>query len=121
MVRNATGKKDVHDITYELAMGDGRILRTRVSQAAGPDRLRAIGVGARLRDQLDVDEGAFWACVRDQRPPSRGVVLVALLTSKVGLNDAEVAAMTKTEAHLLAASIGCVPRPTPRDGTHSSR
>ncbi len=108
MVRNATGRKNVHHITYELGVPDGRILRTRVSTP--PDRTgHGRSVWAHIvRDQLDVDEGTFWACVRDEQPPSRGVTvpagpglpveLAALLTSKVGLSEAEVASMTKTEA-----------------------
>ncbi len=61
-----------------------------------------------LRDQLQVDEAAFWACVKDGVIPDRGVPeapaealpadLVHLLISRVGLDEAEVAAMTKTDA-----------------------
>jgi hypothetical protein len=61
-----------------------------------------------LRDQLEVDESTFWACVRDGALPDRGAPapsssalpadVVALLISRVGLKDQEVAAMTKDEA-----------------------
>ena len=61
-----------------------------------------------LRDQLQVDESTFWACVRDGVLPDRGapvpsssalpVDVVALLISRVGLKDQDVAAMTKDEA-----------------------
>ena len=108
VVRNATGEKNVHHITYELALPDGRILRTRVPRP--PDRT---GYGTSvwahiLRDQLDVDEPTFWACVTDRQLPARSptgptvpgipVEIVSLLTSKVGLSHTAIAAMTTTEA-----------------------
>jgi hypothetical protein len=61
-----------------------------------------------LRDQLDVDQAAFWACVRDGIKPDRGVPeapagalpaeLVHLLLTRVRLSEAEVAAMSKDQA-----------------------
>lgn len=61
-----------------------------------------------LRDQLQVDEATFWACVRDRVSPDRGeprlpagalpADLVYMLISKVGLDDAEVARMSRDEA-----------------------
>lgn len=61
-----------------------------------------------LRDQLQVDEATFWACVQDKVMPDRGMPaptpralptdLVHLLISKVGLDETEVMAMTKEEA-----------------------
>jgi hypothetical protein len=55
-----------------------------------------------------VDEATFWACVQDKVVPDRGAPtpppdtmpadLVHLLISRVGLDDAEVAMMTKDEA-----------------------
>jgi hypothetical protein len=61
-----------------------------------------------LGDQLDVDQAAFWACVRDGVKPNRGAPespagalpaeLVNLLLRRVGLSEAEVAAMTRAEA-----------------------
>jgi hypothetical protein len=61
-----------------------------------------------LRDQLDVDEPEFWSCVRDGAKPARGTPpppaealpadLVYMLLSRVGLNEAEVAALSKDEA-----------------------
>lgn len=70
-VRNARGKPTKHHITYELALGDGRILRTRISRPAntdtyGPGLWRHI-----LDDQLDVTEEEFWACVDGGTPPDR--------------------------------------------------
>ena len=106
--RDAQGKTGTHHITYELALPDGRILRH--THLAPPSRVaygRGIWAHA-LRDQLDVDDATFRACVRDAKRPSRGArpapaealpaELVALLTRRVGLAEHEVAAMTKEEA-----------------------
>ncbi len=61
-----------------------------------------------LRDQLQVEEGDLWACVQDGIKPDRGAPeppaealpadLVHLLVSRVGLDETEVAAMSKDEA-----------------------
>lgn len=61
-----------------------------------------------LRDQLEVDEATFWACARDGVVPDRGVPappsealpadLVHLLISKLGLDETEIAEMSKEEA-----------------------
>jgi hypothetical protein len=71
-VRDARGRTGTHHITYELAIPDGRILRTRVSHPVdrtgyGPSMWAHI-----LRDQLNVTEGVFWACVLDAKLPDRG-------------------------------------------------
>lgn len=107
-VRNARGRTGSHHISYELDLPDGRILRTRVSHP--PDRT---GYGPSLwnhilRDQIQVDEPEFWACVRDGTKPARGrtepppdalpAELVHLLITRVGLTDAEIAALSKAEA-----------------------
>lgn len=107
-VRDARGRTGTHHVTFELALDDGRVLRTRVShpvnrETYGPDLWRHI-----LRDQLGVDEPTFWACVREGVLPARSraaatgstlpAELVLLLISKVGLSEADVAAMTKDEA-----------------------
>ncbi|MEV4107061.1 cytotoxic translational repressor of toxin-antitoxin stability system [Nonomuraea sp. NPDC049695] len=107
-VRNARGGAGNHHVTYELDLPDGRILRTRISHP--PDR----SIYGRsmwdhiLRDQLQVDEATFWACVKDGAPPDRGTPepppnalpadLVHLLIARVGLAEAEVAAMSKEDA-----------------------
>lgn len=95
-------------MTFELALPDGGILRTRVPHPVdrtdhGPRMWSHI-----LRDQLQVDEATFWACVRDGVKPGRGLPvvsaealpaeLVSLLIVKVGLGEAEVMTMTKAEA-----------------------
>ena len=92
-------------ITYELGLPDGRVLRTRLSSrdSYGSDLWRHI-----LRDQLEVDEPAFWACVHDEEKPDRGIAkprpdalpvdLVHLLLTRLGLPERAVAAMTRKEA-----------------------
>ena len=107
-VRDARGRTGTHHVTYELGLKDGRILRTRISH---PVDRTAYGPGIWshiLRDQLEVTEGEFWGCVQDGSRPNRGqpevppdalpADLVYLLLSRVGLDEATVAAMTKVEA-----------------------
>jgi hypothetical protein len=107
-VRDARGRTGTHHVTYELVLFDGRVLRTRVSHPVdrtdyGPGIWKHI-----LRDQLEVDEARFWACVRDGVKPDRGAPvppaealpadLVHLLISRVGLRESEVAGMNKADA-----------------------
>jgi hypothetical protein len=107
-VRDATGRTGTHHVTYELALPDGRILRTRISHP--PDR-STYGRGLWshiLRDQLDVDEAAFWAAVRDKVIPARSAVsavvdalpveLAFLLVNRVGLTREQIASMAKADA-----------------------
>ncbi len=107
-VRDARGRTGTHHVTYELALPDGRILRTRVSHP--PDRTDYGDALWRhvLRDQLGVSEEAFWACVRDGVRPTRGAPsvpargipagVVHRLIHTVGLSEREVARMTREEA-----------------------
>jgi hypothetical protein len=107
-VRDARGRAGTHHLTYELDLPDGRVLRTRVSHPVdrgdyGPSLWHHI-----LRDQLDVTEADFWACVQDGAKPDRGAreppsasvpaEIVHLLLSRVGLTEPEVAALSKQEA-----------------------
>lgn len=107
-VRDATGRTGNHHVTYELALPDGQILRTRISHppnrsAYGPGLLAHI-----LRDQLNVSEATFWAAVREGSVPQRGPApepaqtlpteLALLLLNRVGMSRAEIAAMSKAEA-----------------------
>jgi hypothetical protein len=107
-VRNARGGTGTHHVTYELDLPDGRILRTRISHPVdrstyGPGIWNHV-----LRDQLQVDDATFWACVHDGVKPDRGVPelppealpadLVFMLISRVGLDEMTVAAMSKDEA-----------------------
>lgn len=107
-VRDSRGRTGTHHVTYELALHDGRVLRTRVSHPVdrttyGPSIWSHI-----LRDQLVVTEEEFWQCAKQNVKPNRGepeipaealpAELVHLLLSRVGLAEREVAAMTRDEA-----------------------
>jgi hypothetical protein len=107
-VRDARGRTGTHHVTYEFALPDGRILRTRISHPVdrstyGPSLWSHI-----LRDQLQVSAPEFWSCVRDGVRPDRGMPeppaealpadLAHLLINRVGLSESEVAAMSKAEA-----------------------
>lgn len=107
-MRDAVGRKGTHHVTYELHLPDGRVLRTRISHPVDRSDYGRGMWGHILRDQLDVDEAAFWACARDGVKPERGVPeppaealpvdLVFLLVNRVGLDEAEVARMSRDEA-----------------------
>lgn len=107
-VRDARSRTGTHHVTFELALPDGCILRTRISHPVdrstyGPNLWSHI-----LRDQLQVSEPEFWSCARDGVKPDRGMPeppaealpadLAHLLINRVGLSDSEVAAMSKTDA-----------------------
>ncbi|MCE6997645.1 cytotoxic translational repressor of toxin-antitoxin stability system [Saccharothrix sp. S26] len=107
-VRDARGRTGTHHVTYELDLVDGRVLRTRISH---PVDRTGYGQGIWkhiLRDQLDVDDPAFWSCVQDGVKPARGTPeppvaalpadLVHLLITRVGLDESEVAGMSRDEA-----------------------
>ncbi|NIH87996.1 cytotoxic translational repressor of toxin-antitoxin stability system [Amycolatopsis granulosa] len=106
-MRDAHGRAGTHHVTYELDLADGRILRTRISHPvdrSGYGRGRGKHI---LRDQLDAGEPEFWSCVQDGVTPARGTPeppagalpadLVFLLISRAGLDEAEVAGMSKDE------------------------
>jgi hypothetical protein len=108
-VRSARGRTGTHHPTYELALPDGQVLRTRISHPPdrstyGPAIWRHI-----LRDQLDVTEEVFWDCVRNGVKPSRGepetpaadsipAEVVHMLLTRVRLAESDVARMTREEA-----------------------
>jgi hypothetical protein len=107
-VRDSQGRTGTHHVTYELHLHDGRILRTRISHP--PDRAtygKALWSHI-LRDQLDVTEAEFWACVQDKMKPDRGkpaapaealpAELVHLLITRLGLSEAEIRTMNKSDA-----------------------
>ena len=71
-MRGATGRPVQHHRTYELALWDSRILRTRISKPIdkttyGPQMWSQI-----LREQLQVTAEVFWGCVLDGQLPDRG-------------------------------------------------
>jgi hypothetical protein len=91
-----------------LQLYDGGILRTRISHPPDSSTYGKSIWAHILRDQLDVDEETFWACVRDGAKPDRGqpdippealpAELVHLLISRLGLSSAEIALMSREEA-----------------------
>ncbi|TMR10306.1 cytotoxic translational repressor of toxin-antitoxin stability system [Nonomuraea turkmeniaca] len=107
-VRNARGRTGTHHVIYELNLPDGRILRTRISHPVDRSTYGQSIWGHILRDQLQVDEATFWACVKDGALPDRGTPklpshalpadLVHMLISRVGLAEAEVVVMSKEDA-----------------------
>ena len=107
-VRDARGRTGTHHITYEFNLPDARTLRTRVSHPPDRTDYGPQMWGHILRDQLQVDEAVFWACVQDGRRPERGTSiqpehalpadLVYLLINRVGLKSDEIARMTKIQA-----------------------
>jgi hypothetical protein len=108
LVRNARGQAGTHHVIYELQLHDGRILRTRISHLVNRDTYGESLWTHILRDQLDVDQETFWACVQDGKKPDRGTPepppealpadLVHMLLTRVHLSETEVAAMSKEEA-----------------------
>lgn len=109
-VRTARGNKGTDHVTYELALADGSVLRTKVSHP--PDR-SDYGDGLWqhiLKDQLRVTEAEFWACVRDSTKPTRNAQppgraegsipagVIHHLIHTVGLSEHEVAGMSRDEA-----------------------
>ncbi|MDQ3611866.1 MAG: cytotoxic translational repressor of toxin-antitoxin stability system [Actinomycetota bacterium] len=109
-VTSARGGKVSHHITYELALADGQILRTRISRPANNDTYGPNLWSAILRDQLCVGAEDFWQCIgRGTKPPrpkrttaipQRSVPagLVHQLISTLGMSEQAVAALTRDEA-----------------------
>jgi hypothetical protein len=106
-VTNARGGRVRHHATYELALTDGAVLRTRISRPVdatvyGPSIWSHI-----LRDQLHVTSEEFWTCVDDGRVPDRGAhtppadslpaSLVFAAQRELGLTDGDLASMSKAE------------------------
>jgi hypothetical protein len=110
VVRNARGKPTQHHLTYELALPDGRILRTRVSRPANTDAYGPSLWGHILDDQLAVTADEFWDCVDNGTVPGRARTapavppaalpagLVYQLVHTLGLGADEVEGMTQEEA-----------------------
>jgi hypothetical protein len=108
-VRSARGKLTGHHATYELALPDGRVLRTRISR---PVDATVYGVSLWdhiLRDQLDVTEDEFWTCAKDRQRPDRSPAsaepenalplgLVLALQRDLGLSEDELKKITKDDA-----------------------
>lgn len=114
LVHNTKCKAVNHHLTYELNLADGRVLRTRVSHPVNKDAYGRNLWHHILRDQLDVSEDDFWACVREKSLPQRStpppvehavpVELFHLLVTHAGLPEREVLDMSKDEAIAAAAA-----------------
>jgi hypothetical protein len=111
VVRNARGGAVDHHITLELPLPDGRVLRTRISRPADNTDYGARMWNLILKEQLEVSEEQFWACVNDRKRPVRASATVAIpdkepiplgvvekLTRLVHLEPEEIEKMTKAEA-----------------------
>ena len=109
-VRNARGKPTQHHITYELQLGDGRILRTRISRPANTNTYGKSLWAHILDDQLHITDEEFWECVDNRNPPDRApetrrpdvVVLPASLAYQLvhtlRLTNEQIAELTLEEA-----------------------
>ncbi|RFA06973.1 cytotoxic translational repressor of toxin-antitoxin stability system [Subtercola boreus] len=108
LVRGSAGKPVRHHRTYELTLGSGSVLRTRISKPIdrstyGPSMWSHI-----LRDQLSVSADEFWACVDRGVLPARGVVeasaemlplhLMNELVTRAGLQPDAAILLTRAEA-----------------------
>ena len=99
-----------HHDTYELALPDGDVLRTRISRPPSSKHTYGRAMWAHvLRDQLAVTAAEFWACVNDGVLPDRGgddaapadaipVDVVRLLVDRVGLTEQQVRGLSVDEA-----------------------
>jgi hypothetical protein len=70
-VFNSRGGPTQHHITYELLLGNGSILRTRISHPANTEAYGKSLWSHILDDQLHVTEAEFWECVDNTIPPDR--------------------------------------------------
>ncbi|MDJ0358228.1 cytotoxic translational repressor of toxin-antitoxin stability system [Paenarthrobacter sp. PH39-S1] len=105
---NSRGKPVTHHVTYKLPLPDGRALRTRISRPVDRTGYAVAMWRLILRDQLEVTDEVFWACVRQGAIPLRGqptttadslpVKIVWQLTKTVGLREDTVAGMSMPEA-----------------------
>jgi hypothetical protein len=86
VVRDATGRRARHHLTYELELADGRMLRTRVSHPVGPDTYGPSLWGHILRDQLDVTEDEFWLCVDKSVLPNRSASTAPIIEKPLPLS-----------------------------------
>jgi hypothetical protein len=120
-VRNARGKPTQHHITYELTLGDGRILRTRISRPANANTYGKGLWSHILDDQLQVTAEEFWECVDHKRPPQRQpstnppattfpASLAYQLVHVLHMTSEEIAGLTLEDAVRLMAEYWAQPR-----------
>jgi hypothetical protein len=114
-VRDARGRSGTHHVTYELALADGRVLRTRVSHPVARSGYGQSLWAHILRDQFQVSEDEFWACAKNGVKAGRGIPqpplealpaeVVHLLINRVSLGEDEVRAMSRDEANSPPAAL----------------
>lgn len=109
-VQSARESANKHHITFELALDDGRILRTRISRPPNNDSYGKALWSHILRDQLCVTQGEFWKCVDDSEVPVRSssmalpppaalpAGLAHQLVHVLALSSKEVAALSLDDA-----------------------
>lgn len=95
LVQSARGKAVGHHLTYTFTHPDGRILRTRISRPIKPEPYGKTMAAHILRDQLEVRDKEFWACVNDKIKPNRDVISTA-----VEVIPASMLLMLKNELHM---------------------
>lgn len=106
----ANSKKTGDDHRYELELATGDVLSTRISHGSGSIEDPNV-VAAVLREQLQVSEKDFWACVNDgtlpprpqppadERPgPAIDAKLLRNLLRKVGMTAADLEGITPERA-----------------------
>jgi hypothetical protein len=109
--RDARGRAGAGDhVRYRLELPDGRVLNTKISRPVdrtvyGENLWQVI-----LREQLQVTEEQFWACVHNGTSPDRGFITepgpsaetipvnVVHVLKANGLTDAEIIALGRADA-----------------------
>lgn len=72
LTSGAKGRPVQHHRTYELALWNGRILRTRISRPVDRTEYSSSMWAHILRNQLEVSPPEVWACVQGTSLPNRG-------------------------------------------------
>lgn len=108
LMRGAAGKPVQHHRTYELALLDGTILRTRISRPVHRTQYRDSMWSHILRTQLQVTSDEFWGCVtnkslpqrsRPNTPPRKSLPLHLVEgLARHGFSPREISSMTEEEA-----------------------
>lgn len=108
LVRGATGQPVSHHRTYKLELPDQRVLRTRISKPVDRSDYSRGMWSTILREQLEVSNDEFWACVRDRELPARSAApeqrkgipyyLLRQLIDKAGFDPIDAAELSEDEA-----------------------
>lgn len=69
---SARGRRGQDHVKFELRLSDGRVLLTRISHPVDRSTYSRSMWTHILRDQLDVTDDEFWACVNEGTVPARG-------------------------------------------------